>query len=391
MRLLAEKRFAIQYSKVLDMGIGSSHWSENWQTHFGGEIHALLAPRPLFQGELYSLTQYRFLNGPVIDGDAFNDGTTNFYMLVKLGPPGSTGAGFLQRYAILWFDEQTYFTQRWRLAHPTDDILGDLFSLQHYMRDNPDWYDFHLSKYWDPFRADLIDDNSRMALRRNVIVVTGFDPTQRRHEIYTIVFNYGLCDHSWRWRLFPPAQQLLIDPAIAQDQNPQLPAEVSNGPANAYVVVNTIDLRDDTMLHVRGSLRSPVTQTLRAGRWVQRYLPADCRHVPERHELTGQKPAVGFNHKWDFVSEAAYQRADRFYQFGVYEDLLDSRAQYYEVELLPSPGGTPRVEDVVGRVWKNDETVRRRRSVENEHHQFQLGVEEAKRRHRQSYAVRRSG
>ena len=357
LRILSEKRFAIQFSKVLDIGIGSSHWSENWQAHFGGEIHSLLAPRPLLQGERYSLTQYRFLNGPVIDGDAFNDGTQNFYMMVKLGSAGSDGAGLLQRYAILWFDEQTYFTQRPRLVHPTDDILGDLFSLPHAMRDNPEWFDFHLAKYWCPFRADLINDNSRMVLRRNVIVVTGFNPAQQRHEIYTIVFNYGLCDHSWRWRLFPQAQQVLVDPTIAQDQNPQLPPEVSNGPANAYVVVNTIDLRDDTMLHIRGSLRNPVNQTLRVGRWIQRYLPADCRHVPDRHELTGQKPAVGFNHNWDFVSEAAYQRADQFYQFGVYEDLLDSRAQYYEVELLPGPGGTPRVEDVVGRVWKNGVTI----------------------------------
>ena len=357
-RILAERRFAIQFSKVLDLGIGSSHWSENWQKQFGGEIQALPASRPLFQGEQYSLMQYRFLNGPVIDGDAFNDGTINYYMLVKLGPPNSSGAGLLQRYAILWFDEQTYFTQRCRLVHPTDDILGDLFSLQHFMRDNPEWYDFHLAKYWDPFRADLIDDNSRMVVRRNIIVVTGFNPTQQRHEIYTIVFNYGLCDHSWRWRLFPQAQQVLIDSAIAQDQNPPLPAEVTSGPANAYVVLNTIDLRDDTLLHVRGSLRNPVNQTLRVGRWVQRYLPADCNHVPERHELTGQKPAVGFNHRWDFVSEAAYQRADRFYQFGVYEDLLDSRGQYYEIELLPGPDGvSPRVEDVLGRVWKNDITI----------------------------------
>jgi hypothetical protein len=353
LRLVPEKRYAIQYSQVLDIGIGSSHWSENWQTHFGGEIHALLAPRPLFQGERYSLTQYRFLNGPVIDGDAFNDGTTNFYMLVKLGPPGSTGAGLVQRYAILWFDEQTYFTQRWRLVHPTDDILGDLFSLQHYLRDNPEWYDFQLAKYWDPFRAFFIDDDSRMIVRRNVIVVTGRDPGENRYEIYTIVFNYGLCDHSWRWRKFPDGKQVLIDADKAQDQDPQLPDEVTNGSEPAYVVVNTIDLRDDTMLTVRGSRR--IGGTLRTGRWVQRYLPADCQHVPERHALTGRKPAVGFSHPWDFLSDLAFKRADQFYQFGVYEDLIDSRAQYYEIDLLPGANGvTPQVADVVNHVWRND-------------------------------------
>ena len=355
LRMPLERRFAIEFSKVLDIGIGASHWSENWQTHFGGEIHSLLAPRPLFQGERYSLTQYRFLNGPVVDGDAFNDGTTNFYMLVKLGPEGSDGAGLLQRYAILWFDEQTYFTQRWRLLHPTDDVLGDLFSLAHAMRDNPEWFNFQLSKYWCPFRANLIDDDSRMVLRRNVIVVTGRNQTDQRYEIYTIVFNYGLCDHSWRWRLFPQAKQVLIDAQNAQDQDPQLPAEVTGGSENAYVVVNMIDIRDDTMLHVRGSLRSPVNQALRPGRWVQRYLPADSRHVPERYELTGQKPAAGFSHPWDFISEPAYKRADRFYQFGVYEDPIETRGQYYQIELLPDAQGvTPTIQDAVSHVWRND-------------------------------------
>jgi hypothetical protein len=356
MRIQADKRYAIQYSKVLDIGIGSSHWNENWQTHFGGEIHSLLAPRPLFQGERYSLTQYRFLNGPVIDGDAFNDGTTNFYMMVKLGPPGMPDAGnSVQNYAILWFDEQTYFTQRYRLLHPTDDTLGDLFSLPKYLRDNPDWYDFHLKKYWCPFRAKLINDDSRMALRRNVIAVTGKNPDTQQWEIYTIVFNYGLCDHSWRWRLFPQAEQWLVDADIAQDQDPQLPDPVKSGSGPAYVVPNTIDMRDDTFLHVRGSLRR--NGILRVGRWLQRYLPADCRHFPDRHALDGTKPTAGFNHKWDFVTEDAYKRADKFYQFGVYENLIDSRAQYYKVELLFAFGATPTFAQVEGRVWRSDKNV----------------------------------
>ena len=357
MRIQAEKRFAIQYSKVLDIGIGSSHWNENWQAHFGGEIHALLAPRPLFQGERYSLTQYRFLNGPVIDGDAFNDGTTNFYMMVRLGPQGQPEAGMLQPYAILWFDEQTYFTQRYRLLHPTDDTLGDLFSLPHYLRDNPEWYDFHLSRYWCPFRAKLINDESRMVLRRNVIAVTGKDSLTNQWEIYTIVFNYGLCDHSWRLRSFPQATQLRVDPGVAQDQDPPLPPELTDGTDNAYVVVNLMDMRDDTFLHVRGSLKNPATNTQRRGRWLQRYLPADCGHVPERHALTGAKPDIGYTHKWDFVSDDAYKRADKFYQFGVYEKLIDSRGQYYKVELLPSPGGTPTFADVNGHVWINDKFI----------------------------------
>lgn len=355
-RLAVEERYAIQFSKVLDLGVGYSHWSEQWLKHFGGEIHSILATRPAFQQERYNLIQYRFLNGPVIDGDGYNDGTTNFYMFVKLGPAGADGAGMRQRYAIVWLDEQTYFTQRWRLLHPTDDILGDLFSLHHSLRNNPEWFNFSLGKYWSPFEGDLLDDNSRMAVRRQIVALTGFNQTAQRHEIFTIAYNFGVCDHTWRWRLFPTGEQVLIDSSIAQDMQPQLPAITTNGPANSYVVVNTLDLRDDTMMHVRGSMRSGDTP-LRQGRWVQRYLPADCRHVPARHQLTGGKPASGFDHRWDFVSEAAYRRADQFYQFGVYEQRLDSRCQYYEVELLPGTNGVlPRVEDVIGRVWSNDAT-----------------------------------
>ena len=353
-----EQRFGIQFSKVLDLGVGYSHWSEQWLKHFGGEIHSLLATRPLFQQERYNLTQYRFLNGPVVDGDAFNDGTTNFYLLVKLGPADSTKTGLRQHYAILWIDEQTYFTQRWRLLHPTDDVLGDLFSLSHTLKDHPEWFHFSLGRFWSPFTDDLVNDDSRMAVRRQIVALTGFDRTAQRHEIYTICFNYGVSDHTWRWRLFPRGEQVVIDSATAHDLAPQFPAVMTNGPASAYVAVNTLDLRDDTTLHVRGTMRTSGTTPLRLGRWVQRYLPADCRHVPAPHQLTGGKPAAGYGHGWDFVSETAYRRADRFYQFGVYEDRLDSRCQYYEVELLPGANGElPRVEDVVGSVWRNDVEV----------------------------------
>ncbi|MFG1834051.1 hypothetical protein [Micromonospora chersina] len=351
-----EERFAIQFSKVLDLGVGYSHWSEQWQQHFGGEIHSLLATRPIFQQEQYNLMQYRLLNGPVIDGDGFNDGTTNFYMLVKLGPAGADDTALPQRYAILWIDEQTYFTQRWRLLDPTEDVLGDLFSLAHSLKRNPEWFHFSRERFWSPFNDDLINDNSRMAVRRQIVAVTGYNHADQRHEIYTICFNYGVSDHTWRWRRYPAAEQVIVDAATAQDADQDFPAIMNSGSANAYVAVNTLDLRDDTTLHVRGTRRERAGAPLRAGRWVQRYLPADCRHVPAPHQLTGGKPKVGFGHGWDFVSETAYRRADQFYQFGVYEPDIDSRCQYYEVELLPGEDGrVPDVQDVVGGVWRNDQ------------------------------------
>ncbi|MGC4098952.1 MAG: hypothetical protein QM706_17725 [Nitrospira sp.] len=78
------ERRSIAFTKVLDLGVGFSHWSEHWQPSYGGEMNNLLATRPLFQQEGYNLIQYRFLNGPVIDGDGYNDGTTNFYLFVEL-------------------------------------------------------------------------------------------------------------------------------------------------------------------------------------------------------------------------------------------------------------------------------------------------------------------
>ena len=357
-----EPRYAIQYSTVLDLGVGYSHWSEQWLLHYGGEIHSLLARRPLLQGEQYNLIQYRFLNGPVVDGDAFNDGTTNFYMLVKLGPAGSSGSGLRQRYAILWIDEQTYFTQRWRLLDPVEDVLGDLFSLQHSLKDNPNWFNFDRRRFWSPFEHDLINDQSRMAVRRQIVAVTGFDSAAKRHEIYTICFNYGVCDQTWRWRPFPAGEQHVIEGTTAQDLDPPLPAVMTSGPKNAYVAVNTLGLRDDTTLHVRGTMRLAKGGPLTKGRWVQRYLPADCRHAPDAHRLIpgepAPKPATGFSHPWTFFAEDAYRRADSFYQFGVYERDIDSRCQYYEIELLPGPNGAiPALRDVVARVWHNDAAV----------------------------------
>lgn len=78
------ERRSIAFTKVLDLGVGFSHWHEHWQADYGGEMQNLFATRPLFQQEQYNSIQYRFLNGPVVDGDGWNDGTTNFYMLVKL-------------------------------------------------------------------------------------------------------------------------------------------------------------------------------------------------------------------------------------------------------------------------------------------------------------------
>lgn len=369
-----EERRAISFTKVMDLGVGYSHWHEHWQKQFGGEIQGLLATRPLFQQEHFNSIMYRFLNGPVLDGDGFNDGTCNFFMLVKLvdslpsGPPPTvgpedTGSGTFkprQQFAILWIDEQSYFTQRWRLLHPTDDVAGDLFSLQRTLKDKPLDFNFDRGKFWCPFLAGAINDDSRMAVTRFIIAVTGVDHNTKRPEIYTICFAYGVCDHTWRWREYPQgATPLLLPQDMIGVKTPEWKDQelgVSN--SAPLVFTNSLTLREDTTMVCVGrytlEVSGPDAKMVR-GRWFQKYLPANLRHAPEPYELTrAQKPARGFDHEWDFFSERAYQFADRYHLFGVYQDVIDSRCQYYEVDLLPdNSGNLPSVSFITSQVWSD--------------------------------------
>jgi len=359
------ERRSIAFRRVLDLGVGYSHWHEHWQADYGGEMHSLMARRPLFQQERYNLIQYRFLNGPVVDGDGYNDGTTNFYMLVEMDraePPVRPDRGAKGRpaparpgiagsaYAILWIDEQTYFSQRWRLLHPTIDTAGDLFSIQRTLRDNPEYFRFDLACYWSPFEHGCIDGSSRMAVARQIVAVTGRQSRDGIPEIYTICFNYGVCDYSWRWRAMPSSPEYrLLDQAIVGNDG-SLP-----GGDGECLYTNTLGLREDSTLHLRGRKRTIDGGPIVEGRWVQKYLPADARHVPERFDLRpDRRPTAGFDHPWDFVSEEAFQRADQFYLFGVYERTADARCQYYEIDILPDEQGVvPSLESITGRIWRN--------------------------------------
>lgn len=354
-----QDRPSIQFSEVLDLGVGYSHWSEQWNRAYGTEINNLAATRPIAQQEQYNLLQYRLLNGPVVDADGYNDGTCNFYMLVKLGKYNPNGGA----YAILWMDEQSYITQRWRLLHPSDDVRGDWFSVQRVLsdnqRENQDWFRFDPANYWSPFEDDCIDERSRMLVRRQLVAVTGRAKGVNQSEIYTTCFNYGVCDYTWRWRKFPEGEQRwLSDEDVGAASGPLPTQDAQRAKGNVLVYVNSVELRDDLTFHVRGFMRLDAGNEvfLREVRWFQPYLPVDLRHMPRRDQLQpGRKPAIGFAHPWQLVSEAAFRRADKFYQFGVYEDPIESRCQYYEVELLTEEEGDPVPPSfVAGRVWRND-------------------------------------
>ncbi len=313
------ERTAIAFSKVMDLGIGTVHWSEQWHMGFGGEMHAIFARRPMFQQEQFGLGLYRILNGPVIDGDGWQDGTSNFYILVTLD--GQASVSSTRKFAVLFLDEQSYFSQRWRLVHPVDDIAGDLFSIARQLRESPEYFDFNVRAYWDPFEAGHITQHSRMAVARQIIAVTGFDPTTNDAEIYTFCFSWGLSDRTWRWRRFPLA-------AVTSAPDPVVGSETALPPAGGeQIYQNTMGIREDGTIHVRGWGRVDPGQAPVEGRWFQKYLPSSCQHTPMAHELTGGKPARGFDHPWSFVTEATFQEMDAFYQLGVYEHTVDSRCQ----------------------------------------------------------------
>ncbi|MGC4098953.1 MAG: hypothetical protein QM706_17730 [Nitrospira sp.] len=161
-----------------------------------------------------------------------------------------------------------------------------------------------------------------MAVTRQIIAVTGIDKSleSAKPEIYTICFNYGVSDYSWRWRPFPASltYHVLDDQNIVGNQG-KLP-----NTGNEILYVNTLGIREDTTLYLRGFKKIADGQKPVEGRWFQKYLPADFRHFPHRLELeVGIKPKRGFEHAWDFITEEAFQNADHFFSFGVYEKKIE--------------------------------------------------------------------
>jgi hypothetical protein len=293
---------SIDFRRVLDIGVGHAHHHDQYERVTGGELQPLrtsiIAPA--------WVRLYQIANGPVYDGDGYVDGTCNFYALVQL----ANGA-----YALLYLDEQSYFTQRWRLVDPVDHN-GLLTAVASAL----DWdYHWRPETYWCPFRAGLIGPRSRLAVARQVLLVTG-DPSAGAPEIYSINYSYSTMDRTWRWRPLPAASRFLDAGAVARGDEP-IPADPADG-----VYPQTIRLREDMTIHLRGTHQGEV------GRWYQRYLPATNRLTPPASELVpGERPRSGYSHPWKFVPETVFQRADRFSHFGVYAD-VDSRTQYYLVE-----------------------------------------------------------
>ena len=299
---------AIKYDRVLDIGVGHVHLHQQYQRIVGGEIQPMLHAKT-------STIMYRWLNGPVQDGDGYIDGTCCFYALVK-HEPGSASPFF----SLLFQDEQLYFTQRWRMVDPLDN-KGVSFAL--FTRLTEPEFNWNPDTYWCPFRNRHITDQSRLAVSAQVLLVTGKVPHLDMRDgwrIYSINFSWGTMDRTWRWRNLPPgAVSFFTDTGD----------ETISATDMESVYPQSIRLRDDMTIHLKGTHKVNNERTV--GRWYQRYLPANNNLVPPASQLVaGQIPSSGYNHHWKFLPERVFRLADNFYCFGVY-DQVDSRAQYYDV------------------------------------------------------------
>jgi hypothetical protein len=308
---------SIDFDLVLDIGVGHAHWHEQYEGVTGGELQPLrtgpLVPSP----PVTYADLYRFANGPVRDGDGYIDGTCNYYALVRL-----RGGG----YALLYLDEQSYFVQRWRMVDPRD-AKGLTLALATDLNNNPGLYGWNPAAYWCPFRAGQIAANSRLAVSRQVLLVTAPDllntnPARPTAVIYSINFSYATMDRSWRWRSVPiQAEYFTSDSTREQETIDPTQAD--------RVYPETVRLREDMTINLKGTQQEP-DGTIMVGRWYQRYLPAGNTLVPPPAALTGNRPAAGYNHRWKFLPEAVFQAADHFSRFGVY-DAADARTQYFPV------------------------------------------------------------
>jgi hypothetical protein len=309
---------SIAFARVLDIGVGHVHWHEQYEGITGGEIQPMLDAR--FLPQVYQWG-YRYFNGSVRDGDGYIDGTCNFYALVELGEPGEIGGA--QRYALLYQDEQSYFTQRWRMVDPRDSS-GLVFALV----TDLETFDFDEATYWCPFRAGEVGSKSRLAVAAQVLLVTG-DAARAytRVRIYSINFSWGTMDRTWRWRLLPTATEVRYFDAAAEASG----AEPIDDGGREAVYPQTIRLRGDMTLHVKGTRDNPAGRP-EVGRWYQRYLPAANALLPAADALAANaRPAIGYSHPWKFLPERVFELADQFSHFGVYDN-VDSRCHYYLVE-----------------------------------------------------------
>ena len=116
----------------------------------------------------------------------------------------------------------------------------------------------------------------------------------------------------------PMAARYFDDTAVAEGNEP-IKSDVAD-----TVYPQTIRLREDMTIHLKGTRRTPAGG-IDVGRWYQRYLPATNELVPPASQLTTGRPQADYKHPWKFLPEATFQGADQFSHFGWIEILARVR------------------------------------------------------------------
>jgi hypothetical protein len=332
---------SIKIHGVLDVGVGHTHRVLHYETKYGDEVDTM------------NKVAYPEIAGPIEDGGGFCDGMCNFYVLCKIkvrsitnvfAPPDK------ETYAILWIDEQTYFCERWRLVGFED---GDCNTLRAWGIAGV--YSAHNAKsplYWSPFETSWwndpshITDSSRLAVAKHTLVVNGVGPVSTLHPdntdetapsvsvfspvLYSTNYSFATSDKTWRWRGYPCPVASGCEWAVT-----------ATGPT---CYPETVKIREDMTIYLKGENADGVR-----GYWYQKYLPAD--NTPVRHANMGM-PHYSYIHGWSFAEQNVFEAADKYSHFGVHRMNVDSRSQFYLLDIVDKDGLPADFEDLP---WRDEE------------------------------------
>lgn len=284
--------------EIYDVGVGNPHRYEHARKHNGGDLQNFFKEFTVEEYKTTTLTDGTDWTS-FVDGNGYNDGTCNFYMLAKIrvASDGSETPD-QENIAVLWLDEQEYFSERWRVAHPLDamfeGLTGNLLNMFPVLawEDAADLPDF-VRSYWAPFmEPGLIDEKSRMANSRYAVVVSGVD------ELFTTSFFWATSDSTWRARRYP-------------NLNPD---------CGEYLDRSSLQIRDDQTIYMAGkkSINGKITQ----GYFYQRLVPNSNVHTSTPTEgsgVYGAKPEL-CEYDWRFVEKAAFEVAhQKFFRMGTFD------------------------------------------------------------------------
>ena len=291
----ADCKTTIQIDSIIDIGVGNISRYEHMRMHNGGELGAFFG-----KTDMPEAWDPQFANGQIesplesIDGHGFVDGTTNFFMLAAIKMRDTPADNFRPAYAVLWIDEQEYFSERWRVLHPRDNAFEGLAGTMSSAFPVLSWFNrydmgYLEERYWTPYT--VLKANARMANSRYATVIAGDD------AIYSNSFFWAITDQTWRWRNYPP-----VDSSIGES-----------------IDKKSIGIREDQTIYLKG--RKVLGGKAIDGYFYQRCLGPDNtqKGAPTSYNQIPQKPIFPYTHDWNFISTDAFNAANTYYRMGMYE------------------------------------------------------------------------